>query len=118
VIVVDSSALLAFLSGEEGAEIVESRLDSRARCSAANWAEVAQKVRAADADWPAARALLVSYGLQVEPVLETDAERAAGLWTRGSGLSLADCLCLALGDRLQARILTADHAWASMKPSN
>src|SRR4051812_12581517 len=54
---------------------------------------VAQKVRAAEADWRAARALLVSYGLVVEPVLAADAERAAALWERGSGLSLADRLC-------------------------
>ena len=109
--VLDASALLAFLAGEEGADLVERHLGPRARCGAANWAEVAQKIRAAGADWPAARALLASYGLRVEPVVAEDAERAAELWRLGSGLSLADRLCLALGDRLEAGIMTADRAW-------
>ena len=39
------------------------------------------------------------------------AERAAALWRRGSGLSLADRFCLALADRLDATIWTADTAW-------
>jgi PIN domain nuclease of toxin-antitoxin system len=82
------------------------------RCSAANWSEVAQKVRETGADWASARALLSSYGLRVEPVILDDAERAAELWLRGSGLSLADRLCLALGERLDARIDTVDRAWS------
>jgi PIN domain nuclease of toxin-antitoxin system len=32
---------------------------------------------------------------------------------RGAGLSLADRLCLALGDRLDADVLTADQAWGA-----
>lgn len=108
----DSSALLAFLAGEPGADFVESRLDSTARCSAANWSEVAQKVRSRGGDWPAARALLESYGTQAVPVIVDDAERAAALWRRGVGLSLADRLCLATGERLEATVITADTAWA------
>jgi PIN domain nuclease of toxin-antitoxin system len=42
----------------------------------------------------------------VEPVLAVDAERAASI-----GLSLADRLCLALGQRLGAEVWTADLAW-------
>ncbi len=32
-------------------------------------------------------------------------------WAPGEGLSLADRLCMALGDRLDADIWTADQAW-------
>lgn len=109
--VLDASALLAFIQGEDGADLVEAHLEDQAICGAANWSEVAQKVRAAGGDWDLVRALLQSYGLEVEPVTETDAERAAATWRAGSGLSLADRLCLALGHRLQAEVLTADRVW-------
>ena len=42
---------------------------------------------------------------------EADAEWAAGRWTTGEGLSLADRLCLALGERLDATVWTADADW-------
>lgn len=109
--VFDASALLAFLKGEAGAATVEDQLSHDAVCGAANWSEVAQKIRQAEADWPLARELLLSYDLTIEPVTAGDAETAAGLWRRGSGLSLGDRLCVALGTRLGHPILTADAAW-------
>lgn len=112
--VVHASALLAFLHGEPGAEVAESVLTSGAVCSAANWSEVAQQVRSRDRDWDLARALLLSYGIVVEPVSLDDAEYAAALWRRGSGLSLGDRLCLALASRLGYEVVTADRAWASI----
>jgi PIN domain nuclease of toxin-antitoxin system len=111
-LVFDASALLAFLYGEAGADEVEALLESGGACGAANWSEVAQKVTAAGADWSVARAVLTSYNLIVEPVTEHDAERAARLWTRGSGLSIADRLCLALARRMDAAAITADTAWS------
>lgn len=109
-IVLDASALLAFLQGEPGADRVEEVLDE-AVVGAANWSEVAQKVRASGADWGVASGLLLSYRLRVEPVSHRDAEEAARLWKRGSGLSLGDRLCLAVAARLDAVALTADRAW-------
>ena len=111
--VLDASAILAFVRGEAGAGVVEAELCDGSRCSAANWSEVAQKVRAADRDWGLVRALLVSYGLRVEPVGVDDAEWAARRWTQGEGLSLADRLCLALAERVDEPVLTADVAWGS-----
>lgn len=109
-IVLDASAVLAFLQGEPGADVVEAELPEGV-IGAANWSEVAQKVRGRSADWTLARSLLLSYGLQVEPVTVDDAEGAAQLWQRGSGLSLGDRLCLALARRLGVVALTADRAW-------
>lgn len=109
--VFDASALLAYLKGEQGAELVRSKLDQGGACSAANWSEVAQKVRAAGADWNLARGLLLGYDLTVEPVTRSDAELAAVAWRIGSPLSLADRLCLALAERLDATAFTADSAW-------
>jgi len=111
--VVDSSALLAFLQGERGATVVEEALLAGARCGAANWAEVAQKVRGAGRDWSLARALLDSYGLRVESVLREDAEWAARRWVVGEGLSLGDRLCLAAGARFDEDVLTADVSWGT-----
>lgn len=110
---VDASALLAFVQAEEGADTVEAALDEGARCGAANWSEVAQKVRAAGRDWDLVRALLASYGIDVVPVDVDDAEWAARRWRRGEGLSLADRLCLGLGSRLGLPVLTADASWGS-----
>lgn len=109
--VVDSSALLAFLLGEEGASTVEEVLERGADCGAANWSEVAQKITSHHRNWGLARSLLLSYGLVVEPVTAGDAEWAAQRWRRGDGLSLADRLCLALASRLDADVYTADAAW-------
>ena len=109
--VFDSSALIAYLRQESGSEFVREQLLAGGACSAANWSEVAQKVRFAGGDWEISRALLLSYELSVEPVTEADAEDAAMLWVTGSGLSLADRLCLALANRLTATACTADAAW-------
>ena len=108
--VLDASALLAFMRHEQGGDRVEAELDGGV-VGAANWSEVAQKTRALGGDWGVARSLLLSYDLRIEPVTEADAERAGSSWQKGSGLSLGDRLCLALADRLGVAALTADRAW-------
>ncbi|HEY8721221.1 type II toxin-antitoxin system VapC family toxin [Pengzhenrongella sp.] len=115
-LVLDASALLAFLRAEPGADVVEACLTQDPCCAAVNWSEVAQKVRATGADWPLARALLLSYGVRVEPSTLADAEWAAERWRHGEGLSLADRFCLALAARMDAPVWTADTAWGSVPP--
>ncbi len=111
--VLDSSALLAFLLAEPGGDRVQAALEDReGTCSAVVWSEVAQKVRFRGIGWRPVRSLLINFGITVEPVTIEDAEAAAELWRAGDGLSLADRLCLALGARLGATVLTADRAWA------
>jgi PIN domain nuclease of toxin-antitoxin system len=111
--VLDASAILAFVQDEPGSDTVEAALQSAAVCCAANWSEVAQKVLGAGRDWDLVKALLSSYSLYIEPVTALDAEWAARRWRRGEGLSLGDRLCMALGERLAAPILTADASWGS-----
>lgn len=109
--VLDASAVLAFVQGEPGADVVEARLEAGASCSTANWSEIAQKILGAGRDWDLARALLLSYDLHLEPVVVLDAEWAAHRWRHGEGLSLADRLCLALARRLGLGAWTADTSW-------
>ena len=108
-----ASALLAFLQGEVGAAKIEAALETGGACGAANWSEVAQKIRTHGRNWDLSRSLLASYDLKIEDVTAADAEWAAERWIREEGLSLADRLCLALGDRLQADVWTADRSWGS-----
>jgi len=69
---------------------------------------------AAGSGQPAAR-LLASFGLTVIDVGAADAEVAADLWRQGTGLSLADRLCLALGLRMDLPVATTDAAWAEVE---
>jgi ribonuclease VapC len=113
VTVFDASALLAFVQGELGADVVEDSLVAGGSCSVANWSEVAQKVLARGRDWELVKVLLESYELELEPVTVVDAEWAAKRWRSGESLSLGDRLCLALSDRLGGDVLTADAAWGA-----
>lgn len=110
--VLDASALLAFLQGEVGSDVVAEALTAGACCSAVNWSEVAQKIRSKGRSWDLSRALLQAYEFHVEAVTAADAEKAAELWRAGSGLSLADRFCLAVAHRLGAVALTADKQWS------
>ena len=112
--VFDASALLAFVQGEAGADVVEQALTDGGVVGAANWSETAQAVRARQRDWPLVSSLLRSYDLVIEPVITADAEWAAARWRSGEGLSLGDRLCLALGDRLDHEVLTADRRWGNV----
>lgn len=114
-VLLDASALLAYLLGEPGADQVESALAEDAVCGAANWSEVVRWYLASGHDLRKAKALFLSdHGLSVAAVTAEDAEEAARLWQPTGNLSLADRLCLALGARLDCDILTADQEWREM----
>lgn len=111
--VVDASAVLAWLQDEPGSDVAERYL-MEGVIGAANWSEVLQKTRQQGAPTGLVARLLTSFGLAVTEVTAEDAELAAGLWQAGSALSLADRLCLALGQRLQVPVVTTDTVWASI----
>jgi PIN domain nuclease of toxin-antitoxin system len=111
--VVDASAVLAWLQDEPGADAAEAIL-MKGVIGAANWSEVLQKSRQHGVEVGTVVMLLATFGLQVIDVNAADAEQAASLWRAGSGLSLADRLCLALAMRLAAPVATADARWARL----
>lgn len=115
-VVLDASAVLAFLFEEPGAGVVERCLE-RASISTANWSEVWQRALERQAGDPSGvLEEVIEAGLVLEPVSRSDAERAARLraTTRELGLSLADRCCLALAARLEHPVLTADRVWAEL----
>ncbi|WP_420445057.1 PIN domain-containing protein [Candidatus Poriferisodalis sp.] len=114
-VVLDASALLAYLQGEAGADVVEqAMLQETALCGAANWSEVSQQILAKGHDLEQiADFLMARRSIAIVPVGRDDAEWAARRYVRGEGLSLADRLCMALARRLQLVLLTADRAWGS-----
>ena len=110
-VILDASALLAFLQDEPGATVVATELAGGA-VSSLNWSEVLQKSLAHGVDVTGLRQDLQALGLVILPFDVDDAEQAARLWSPGSGLSLADRACLALGLRHGVPVWTADRAWA------
>lgn len=112
-VVVDASAVLAWLQEEPGGARVTALLEGGI-VSAANWCEVLQKVRQHGGDPEEVGLLLRSLGLEVVDVTRTDGERAAELWTREYPLSLGDRLCLAVAERLEVPVVTAESRWAAV----
>lgn len=114
-IVLDASALLAYLQDEPGADVVKAVL-AESVVSSVNWAEVVQKVLAVNIDVNKVRQNLQGLGLAVESFTPEDGEMTGQLWsqTREYGLSLGDRACLSLGLRLEATILTSDRIWKSL----
>ncbi|BDP44076.1 hypothetical protein DAETH_40450 (plasmid) [Deinococcus aetherius] len=115
-IVLDASAVIAWLRQEPGAAQVDAALRGEAWISAVNFAEVLSKVGERGGDVRAAARDLRIEGLLVEPHGEEDALITAELRvsTRPQGLSLGDRACLALARRLGAPVLTADRAWTAL----
>lgn len=110
-VVLDASAVLAYLQGEPGADVVAARL-SGAIIGTANLSEVLSKF-GSDVEVSLAQSLLAAQGAVLEPVNVDDSVEAARLRRESAHLSLGDRLCLALASRLDADVLTADRAWGS-----
>ena len=114
-VVLDASALLAFLHDEPGGEKVSPVLEG-ARVSAVNWSEVLQKSLQRGVDVAGMGQEFTEVGVSFEPFTSQQAETAAWLWshTRNHGLSFADRACLALAMDKGLPVITADRAWVQL----
>jgi ribonuclease VapC len=114
-VVLDASAVLAFLFGETGGDVVAEALPD-ASMSAVNLAEVVARLTEKGLPMPAIRSQIDALPLTIHAADEGLAFRAGSLRaeTRHLGLSLGDRFCLALGERLGLPILTADRAWGEL----
>jgi ribonuclease VapC len=115
VVVLDSSAVLAFFNEEPGAEVVENHLQGAA-ISAVNLQEVAKKMLEAGGDARETCAAIERLELKVHPHDADNAFLAASLAqaTRKFGCGLGDRSCMALAIRLGVPAVTTDRAWTQI----
>jgi len=114
--VLDSSAILAFLQQEPGADVVLDLIPD-AMTSAVNAAEVQSKL--IRDGMPAGDAKAATYQAipQIVAFDSSQADIAAALilQTQALGLSLGDRACLALGLAMKCLVYTADRAWTQLQ---
>ena len=115
-VVIDASALLAYVNGEPGADKVEAVL-GEAMISAVNLAEAATKLALKRgmpdrtlAEFTEAELAVIAFDRSL-----AEATGALAVLTRAAGLSLGDRACLALAKREGAIALTADNAWSKVR---
>jgi PIN domain nuclease of toxin-antitoxin system len=115
-VVLDSSALLAFIHGEPGGEVVAGVV-GEALISSVNLAEVVTKLVERTGSLDLARAALGMANVDVVDFDRVQAEQAGALVTRtrSRGLSLGDRACLTLAAQEALPVLTADRIWATLK---
>lgn len=114
--VLDSSALLALLLQEPGAEEVEAWI-AESLLLTVNLTEVVDKMVARGWDRDELLTDLHDSLLGIVPLDYDLALDAAELYgqTRDRGLSLADRACLALAKAMQCAAVTADRAWSGLE---
>ncbi|MBI4639868.1 MAG: PIN domain-containing protein [Candidatus Tectomicrobia bacterium] len=114
-VVLDASAMIAFLRNELGANVVESLLlDEGNPCMAhaINLCEVYYDfLRSANEDTArTAIADLESIGLMIREDIDSEFWQAAGAYKASiARVSLADCFAMALVQRIGAELVTSDH---------
>lgn len=113
--VLDTSAILAMLLEERGADIAIQFADGAA-VSANIIAEVATKLFDRGMSRAVVERDILQFGFDVHSVNEADAIAIGALrpLTKSAGLSLGDRSCLALAAKLGLPAITADKAWASI----
>lgn len=112
VIVLDASALLAFLQHEPGWEIVRALLPTAAM-STLNLAESLSKLADGGIDVDSISQTLMQSKISFVELSAAHALTAAKLrpLTRSAGLSVGDRICLALALELGCGALTTDTSW-------
>ncbi|MHB8528732.1 MAG: type II toxin-antitoxin system VapC family toxin [Caulobacteraceae bacterium] len=114
-VVLDSSALLALLLREPGAEKVRAAVDG-ALLGVVNLAEIVSHYAKLGSERPEIEAMLRPLPIRLLPVDAALSYTAAMLRpvTVERGLSLGDRYCLALAKREGAPAMTADRKWPAI----
>jgi predicted nucleic acid-binding protein len=112
--VLDACAMIAFLKGEAGADVVENALlDANSRCvaHAINLCEVYYDFHRAGGESAADGALadMKTLGLVERDDLDEPFWKEAGKLKAAGKISLADCFAVALTNRVGGTLLTSDH---------
>ena len=116
--ILDASAVLAFLLREPGQDRVMEALLAEPRMTTVNFAEVVTRyvLRGAAAQGERLRDELPVVFVPVDEDLALQAALMASV-TRPWGLSLADRICLALARRTGMPALTAVRSWTDVAPA-
>jgi len=114
-IVLDASALLAFLFKESGHEVVAQYIDN-ACISTVNLSEVAGRMCRDGVDPTPLLQQLERTAIEVVPFTQTQVLYAAHFipQTQRYGLSLGDRACLGLAKDRKLAVLTADTVWSQL----
>lgn len=118
-VVLDSSALIAFINRESGAELVEKYLPN-AVMSCVNVAEVVAVLCLVDVPEIVIRNIINDLNIEI---ISFDQEQAlqAGLLrkkTKAAGLSLGDRACITLSSIKNLTLVTANKIWSSLGLTN
>jgi PIN domain nuclease of toxin-antitoxin system len=116
-VVLDASAILAYLQEERGAENLTKEILDHAVVSTVNLAEVQSKLVKKGHDPDEAWEEIISL-INAEEPFTSDQARIAGdliTITEKYGLSLGDRSCLALAIALKAPVYTTEQAWRELK---
>lgn len=114
-VVLNASAVLAWLHDEPGADRVDGVLRG-ALMSTVNWAEVLQRADAREVPLDGLRADIEALGVELVP-FDADMAESAGRFhatTRSVGLSLGDRACLSLAQTTSLPVYTADRIWGTL----
>ena len=111
----DASAILAFLRGEPGADVV-SGYRGNAIVSAVKVAEAGARLADFGANAAEVRRSMALVSMEIIPFDAEQAHEAAVIRgaTRRQGLSLGDRACLQFAARRGLPALTADRVWAEI----
>jgi ribonuclease VapC len=114
-IVLDASALLAYLFREPGHEVVAKYIED-ACISTVNLCEVAGRLVRDGIDASPLIQHIENTTIEIVPFTQAHALQAAGFvpQTKRYGLSLGDRACLGLAAARNLTALTADVAWADI----
>ena len=116
--VADSSAVLAVIQQESGADdVIRLVADDGWAISTVNLAEVASKLTDRGTSSDEAHEIISGLDLDVHSFEEGDAMESAALRnaTRSAGLSLGDRACIALAQSLELPVITMDRAWTTLR---
>jgi PIN domain nuclease of toxin-antitoxin system len=118
-VVLDASALLALIQNEKGADVIKPLL-KRAIMSTINVAEVLTALQRVDILPKEAIVLITDI---IQEIVSFDLEQSQCVaelqpYVSHKGLSLGDRACLALGQKRQAPIYTADRIWGELQIDN
>lgn len=112
----DASAVLAMMLGEDGGDQVRERL-AASQISAVNLSEVVAKLQEGGVPDEVITSSLAELNFDVLAFDQSQAVRAGLLRTatRSIGLSLGDRACLSAAESCDAAAVTADRAWSKLE---